>query len=335
MNAAAMTSFSPAGFLRRLWAASPPMMVSAAAHLVALAAFVVLAFVDQRVVNGQLTWIKPAKFAISQAVYLVTLAWVMSHIEGRRRALSVVSWVTGVSFALELGLITLQAGRGVVSHFNVSTPFDETIWFSMGLLIAVFWLVGLTVPFLLLRQRFADPALGSALRAGVIVAMIGAAMGGLMPGPNQAQMEALKQGQQPERVGAHAVGVKDGGAGLPVMGWSTEGGDLRIAHFFGLHALQALPLAGVLIRRRGARRGLGGEAQRRLVRIATAGYLGLIGVLTVQALRAEPLIAPSPFTLGLLGALAAAVGLAWAVASRRPLQVQVTAGGRYSAASAA
>ncbi|HZN94283.1 MAG TPA: hypothetical protein VFB81_16330, partial [Myxococcales bacterium] len=173
-----MTSFSPAGFLRRLWAASPPMMVSAAAHLVALAAFVVLAFVDQRVVNGQLTWIKPAKFAISQAVYLVTLAWVMSHIEGRRRALSVVSWVTGVSFALELGLITLQAGRGVVSHFNVSTPFDETIWFSMGLLIAVFWLVGLTVPFLLLRQRFADPALGSALRAGVIVAMIGAAMGG-------------------------------------------------------------------------------------------------------------------------------------------------------------
>jgi len=216
----------------------------------------------------------------------------------------------------------------------VSTPFDQAVWTTMGATIGVFWLVGLTVPFLLLRQRFADPALGSALRAGVIVAMIGAAMGGLMPGPNQAQMEALKQGQQPERVGAHAVGVKDGGPGLPIMGWSTEGGDLRIAHFFGLHALQVLPLAGVMIRRRFARRGLGGEAQRRLVRIATGGYLGLIGVLSVQALRAEPLIAPSPFTLGLLGVLAAAVGIAWAMASRHPRQVQV-AGGTYSAASAA
>ena len=233
--------------LRRLWATSPQMMVSTAAHLAALAAFVVLALVDQRVVNGQITWIKPAKFAISGAIYMATLAWVMGHIEGHRRALKVVSWVTGGVLAVELALIGLQAGRGVISHFNLATGFDRAVFSTMGAGIVISWLTGWTVPVLLVRQRFADPALGSALRLGVIVSMIGASLGGLMTSPTKSQVEVMRRGEQPTRVGAHAVGVLDGGEGLPVMGWSAKGGDLRIAHFAGLHAMQIVPLLGLWI----------------------------------------------------------------------------------------
>ena len=303
--------------VRKLWAASPEMMVSTAAHLAALAAFVVLAVVDQRVVNGQLAWIKPAKFAISGAIYMTTLAWVMAHVEGHRRALKVVGWVTGFVLALEVALIAMQAGRGVISHFNAGSSFDGVVFGVMGAAVLVAWLTGWTVPVLLVRQRFEDPALGSALRTGVIVSMIGASLGGLMTGPTKSQLEVMKRGERPARVGAHAVGVPDGGEGLAVVGWSTEGGDLRIAHFAGLHALQIVPLMGLWIRRRGVRRGLSALAQVRQVRVAAAGYLGLIGVLAVQALRAEPLLAPSGMTLALFAALAAATGIGWVLAGRR------------------
>jgi hypothetical protein len=99
------------------------------------------------------------------------------------------------------------------------------------------------------------------------------------------------------------VGVEDGGAGLPITGWSTEGGDLRIGHFLGVHALQAIPLLAlglVLLARRFP--ALRPENPRTLlVLVGTASYAGLIWLVTWQAQRGESIVHPGSATLAAAG----------------------------------
>jgi hypothetical protein len=97
-------------------------------------------------------------------------------------------------------------------------------------------------------------------------------------------------------VGAHTVGALDGGPGLPGTGWSVEHGDLRVPHFFGLHALQALPLFVWLLARRRV-----GEARRaRLAVVAGGSYATLFLILMWQALRGQSLVSPDAVTLAAL-----------------------------------
>jgi hypothetical protein len=109
-------------------------------------------------------------------------------------------------------------------------------------------------------------------------------------------------------VGAHTVGAADGGPGLPGTGWSREHGDLRVPHFLGLHALQALPLLALALRR-----SRWSEQQRtRLVGSAAVSYAGLVALLFWQALRGQPLLRPDGATaVALLAWLGLSATLAW------------------------
>ena len=102
----------------------------------------------------------------------------------------------------------------------------------------------------------------------------------------------------------HSPPQVDGGPGLPVVGWSTVGGDVRAAHFFGLHGLQLLPLLGWWLSRR---RRLRAGHRLALVWTAGAGYLGFVLILFWQALRGEPVVAPGAATVAALTALALGV----------------------------
>jgi hypothetical protein len=93
----------------------------------------------------------------------------------------------------------------------------------------------------------------------------------------------------------HTIGFAEGGPGLPWLGWSTVAGDLRAAHFLGIHALQVLPVVGYLCMK--LLRKFSILRQEMLIWNVGISYCSCVVLLTVQALSAEPIIAPSHHTL--------------------------------------
>ena len=290
---------------------SGPLLAFALVSLGVLAASLLLMLVDPRQVLGASTWLKPAKFAISFVInagmIALLLRWLQPLTRGTRRA---VGLIVG-TLTVEMVIITGQAARGVPSHFNSATALDGVLFTVMGASISVAWGAMVYLTWRAFRQRFANRALGWGIRMGLLAMVLGSALGFVMPRPTAAQLETLAAGRPTPQLGGHAVGVPDGGPGLPVTGWSTEGGDLRIPHFVGMHGLQLLPLVGWLL---GRRRPSGRAA--RLTVVAGLGYLGITGVLLAQALRGQPLLAPDGWTIFslvavVLATLAAAALAAW------------------------
>jgi hypothetical protein len=81
-----------------------------------------------------------------------------------------------------------------------------------------------------------------------------------------------------------ASGTQNDAAGLWLLGWSRDGGDLRAAHFFATHAMHAVPLAALACAR------LFGPAARAPVHFAALAYAGFVAVVFVRALSGLPLI---------------------------------------------
>jgi hypothetical protein len=261
---------------------------------------------------GAPAWMKPAKFAASIALTAPALAFILGEMRARLdprrwRWLDRAGVLIAGLAALELAAITLQAARGVPSHFNYATRFDAAVFETMGASIALLWLAELFITVRTFRMRLSTPARTWAIRLGLCGTLLGGAIGAIMPRPTAAQLESLRAQRPTPRIGAHAVGVPDGGPGLPFTRWSTEGGDLRAPHFFGLHALQALPLAAILLERRARRRPgsdrRGGPGSAQPIVALGFAWIGLTAVTLWQALRGQPLLAPDARTLTGLGAV--------------------------------
>ncbi|MDG4800714.1 hypothetical protein [Micromonospora sp. WMMD980] len=288
------------------------LLVAAMAVLTVVAAVGVVA--DPRVLTGAPAWLKPLKFAISFTVYGVTLAWMLSLLPARSRAAERAATVIVAVSVVEMVVIVGQVVRGTTSHFNGTTELDAALFDVMGAAIMVLFLAQVVLAVVLLRRRTPDRAGGYAVRLGLGVSLLGM----LVAVPMVAQRPA---GAPAGITGAHSVGVPDGGPGLPLVGWSTTGGDLRVGHFVGLHALQALPLLAILLDRF-LGTGLDEVTRARLVLVGGAAYAGLTLLLTWQALRGQPLSRPDGLTLATAAALAlatvTAAGLVVTRRTRRP-----------------
>ncbi len=186
----------------------------------------VLIFMTEKQVLGINAWLKPMKFFLSAAIFCWTMGWLMAHLDEKRKV-TIFSWVVIVVFAFETIYIAYQAGLGQLSHFNISSKFNGMMFALMGVAITVMTLWTAYIGYLFFVKKF--PALPAAyvwgIRLGILFFVIFAFEGGVM---------AAKL--------AHTVGGSNSSPGLPVINWSTKYGDLRIAHFLGMHALQILPL---------------------------------------------------------------------------------------------
>ncbi|MBM7471094.1 hypothetical protein [Subtercola frigoramans] len=275
--------------LRRVTWHRPLLVVALAMAALAVWSLVGI-FADPRIITGAPLWAKPFKFATSVFVYSLSLSWLIGLVRGSRRVQR-VAWWTGttaaVFLAIEIVIIVSAAAADTTSHFNVSTPLQTAVWAVMAVSIVIVWSAAVPVAVLLFRTDLGDLARTLAIRSGLIIALVGMGLAFLMTGPTATQLADYHG-----IVGAHTVGVPDGGPGLPLLGWSTVGGDLRIPHFVGMHALQIIPLVAAALELLSTRvRALRSPGTRLTVmRVVMGSYLAALVFVTWEALAGIPLL---------------------------------------------
>jgi hypothetical protein len=229
--------------------------------LLAAAVTTVMIFADDTIVLGINAWIKPTKFLLSTVIFAWSMGWYLYYLESPRKTISyTVMAVLVMSF--ELVIITWQAANGRLSHFNISSPLYLNLYNAMGvaIVILVFWTLYINVVFFTKKNiKIPRPYLWG-IRLGLLMFIIFSLEGGIMA----AQLR-------------HTIGAEDGGAGIPFVNWSGAYGDLRVAHFFGIHALQILPITGYFI----------AKNSRQLFVVAGL-YFVLVSILFAQAMQGIP-----------------------------------------------
>jgi hypothetical protein len=249
-------------------------------------ALIPLWILDSRQLLGVSVWEKPIKFYISVAIFSFTYSWLSSFLTRGGRWVKLTGFVIAMSLAVEIVIILAMASIGETSHFNVSTPTAIAIWSIMATFISIVLFSTIFISLMIFFQKQQEFNLKLALALGSINTAVGMGLAYLMTWPTATQL-ANYQGI----AGAHAVGVSDGGPGLPFLGWSTVAGDLRVGHFFGLHSIQvaAILLAIALV--------LPSVLRVPLLIVGNFTWLGFVGLVTWQSLRAEPFSSPSQLTL--------------------------------------
>jgi hypothetical protein len=254
---------------------------------------------DDRPWSGPISWRKPLLFSLSFALVGASLAWVMSFLPRRNAAGWFLLGSFGVASIAETALISLQAWRGVGSHFNFVTEFDASVFATMGLMIIVVVvdIVAITVWSFVSLEAPASFAL--AIRAGLVLMVVGQGIGGFL----------VREGLRQEEVGPVSSPLVFG-----------QNGVLNVSHAAALHALQLLPVLAWLL----SFSGRSESTRTRIVAVAACGYAGVVLLSAFQALGGR-----APWDLSLVGTAVLVLSAAALVATsavalaglRRPLSV--------------
>jgi hypothetical protein len=265
------TSFSPLAFLEKVRAAEPRFFATALLMLFLLAPTGFAAFADPRTFQGVDIWLKPMKFEVALVFYLSTLAFfaIFLPVETREKGwYRLYTTAISVGAVLEMAWLCGAAALGTASHFN-PTAIGEMFYSMAGLTAVLITSASAVYAFHIARNDATglSPAVKEALVLGLALVL---------------PLTLITAGTM-SQMGTHFIGGTPSDAGgFPLMGWSRDGGDLRVAHFFATHALHFVPALGLL-----AAGILGGES-RTPARLIAAAYAGFVLFLFAQALMGMP-----------------------------------------------
>jgi hypothetical protein len=232
--------------------------------------FGVMAKLSNIVVRGINAWLKPFKFALSIGTFSWTMGWYAYELNAPV-SVHIYNWVTIALLGFEIVYIALQAARGQLSHYNVSSKVYSVLTVMMGVAAAIvtLWTGYIGILFCAADLKNLPDYYVLSIRISIFLFVFFAFEG--------ASMGARR---------THTVGGPEGTEVLPVFNWSTRYGDLRVAHFIGMHALQLLPLLSWYVLKNTLTTGIAGA------------IYGLLAVFTLtHALKGKPLIASSDKTM--------------------------------------
>jgi hypothetical protein len=256
-----------------------PLLWTTLGHAIVGLACLLVLWVPAAPVMGVHPALKPLKFAVSIALFLATMGLVLLVTSLTPTLRTALAWLFSATMVVEMLLIVMQAVRGTTSHFNQNGPLSNAAWSLMvlAIVVATLGMVSVAVlasarPLLTEQGRELPPLMVFACRAGLWLLLLAPISGFAMGGRLQ-----------------HSVGGNDGGPGLPFVNWSVLHGDLRVAHFFALHAVQVLPcIAWALLRS-----SLGTWARWGLLSTAVGASVALCLGTLAQALAGRPCFATS------------------------------------------
>lgn len=261
--------------LTRMFRDAPQFTTLTLLIAVSLAPTITAMLTDTRLFQGTGNWVKPVKFQTALMLYLLTLAfyarWLPPGLTARRW-FRVYAAVVCAAIIAELAWIIGAAAYGTASHFNTGTPAMAIIYSLMGLAAVTLTTASLVFGIAIGRNPGTglSPALRLGLASGLILTfLLTVAVAGYMSSTT-----------------GHLVGTPATGAMVPLMGWSREVGDLRVAHFLATHAMHAVPLAALA-----ATLSLPPRTATLATLAAALGFTALVAFTFWQALNGQPFLA--------------------------------------------
>jgi hypothetical protein len=195
---------------------------------------------DDRLVNGIKVWIKPLKFELSLSIHFLTLALMLFLLSQKARGSRLVRWTISAAAAsgiAEIAYIALQSARGRASHFNIETPIEAALYPLMGIGALILTIAPIIVGVQIWRSGRAD--IGAGLKRGAVLGLVLGGIATIITAGFMSSSIIVETGRWVD-------GMRNDSHGIPLMGWSGTGGDLRVPHFFALHVMQSLPVLGLM-----------------------------------------------------------------------------------------